>query len=82
LKEGERREGARRIGELRLERIQQFLHALRGALLLLEAIAQAMHLVLQRREGLLELRAAAEQLGDALGTVVGALRGEPLLEEI
>ncbi len=60
LVEHERRITALRIGEAHLERAEHLLHALRRAFLLLDAVLEAIDLILQPAIGLLELGTLAE----------------------
>ena len=54
------------VAEPPLERAQHLLHALRGALLLLDEVLETEGLVLQAPVGFLQLRTIAEQLEDAV----------------
>ena len=64
LIEHERGIAALRRAEPQLERAEHFLHALRRAFLLLDAVLQAIDFVLQLAIGFLELRTIAEQRED------------------
>src|SRR5882757_4450684 len=52
--------------QARLERVEHFLHALRCAFLLLDAVLETIDLVFQLTVGLLELGPVAEQREDAI----------------
>src|SRR5579862_3254484 len=80
LIEYQRRE--RRLGETEpaLERTQHFLHSLRGTLLLLDAILQAIDLLLQLPVRLLQLRTVAKQSEHAMVFLRGLFAAEIELE--
>ena len=65
LVEHQRLVGGGRLRKSRLEPLQQFLHARRGAFLLLDAILEALDFFLRAAERFLQLNAVAEQVEDA-----------------